>query len=183
MMATLIPPTPKERRAFRLNALALLVAVPLAVAVGSYEDVMEWRSAQELNAIVAAPNKSAIYAGAEWRMERVHRLNEPGSAALVVIVEFEATVKDPAAFAAACNVALTNASKRRWKPQLLTPSIGRRVRPEAAERPRCGSASLKPVKAGDTIKMAESFLTPPDIGDIDLIVSLSTARPTYLVLD
>jgi len=182
-MAALIPSTPRERRAFRLSALALLVALPLAVVASSYEDVMEWRSSQELNAIVAAPGKSAVYAGAEWRLERVHRLNEPGSAALVVIVEFEATVKDPAAFAATCNVALTDASKRRWKPQFLAPSIGRRVRPEAVDRPRCGSASLRAVKAGDTVRMAEAFVTPPDIGDIDLIVSLSTARPAYLVLD
>lgn len=182
-MATLVPSTPKERRAFRLSALALLAALPIAVVASAYEDVMEWRSSQELNAIVAAPNKSVVYAGAEWRLERVHRLNEPGSAALVIIVEFEATVKDPAVFAATCNVALTDASKRRWKPQFLAPSIGRRVRPEAVERPRCGSASLKPVTTGDTIKMAESFMTPPDVGDIDLIVSLSTARPAYLVLD
>ncbi len=182
-MVALVPSTPKEKRAYWQSALALLLVVPLVIATRSYQDVMEWRSQQELNATVAAPNTSAVYAGAEWRLERVHRLNEPGSDATVIVVEFEATVSDPTLFATTCNVGLTDASRRRWKPQFLAPPIARRIRPAAVERPRCGTAAIKPVKAGDTIRMAESFVTPADIADVDLVISLSTARPSYLVLE
>lgn len=183
-MSRLPQQTPRERRTWWLSLAALVVVLPLAVAFRSYGSAVAWRSAQELDPTVAAAGGTAFYAGAEWRLGGLYKLQETGSSSAIILAEFEATVSDPAAFAAgACSVVLTDAARRRWQPLFLMPQAIRKARPEVADKPTCSSASLAPAAPGQRIVMAEAFMTPEEIADFDLVISLAQQRPAYLILE
>lgn len=172
-----------EKRVFWGCLAALLVAIPAALALRGYDSALAWRTNQELYPLVAEPGKPIRYGGAEWRLEGLYQLIGQDNKSAFILAEFEARIDDPTAFAAgACQIALSDRGERRWSPQFTTPREVRKARPSIDERETCGGATIKPLKAGETVKMAETFRAPADITKFDLAISQVTLRPTYLVL-
>jgi hypothetical protein len=182
-MSALPPLSPRDKRIHWLSLAALIVLLPAAVAVRSYGGVSDWRAEQERDPLVAESGKTMIYGGAEWRLEGLYQLRRADKISAFILAEFEAKITDPAAFAGGmCRISLNDRGQKRWSPQFLTPQEVRKARPSIDERSTCGSATLKALKAGDTVKMAETFLTPADITKFDLVISEANFRPAYLVL-
>lgn len=172
-----------ERRFFWGSLAALVVAIPAAIAFRGYDSALAWRANQELYPLTADPGKPVRYGGAEWRLEGLYQLVGQDRKSAYVLAEFEAKIDDPAAFAAgACQIALTDRGETRWSPQFLPPYEVRNARPSLDERSTCGGATIKPLKAGVTVKMAEIFRAPADITKFDLVISQATLRPSYLIL-
>jgi hypothetical protein len=182
-MSALPPLTPRDRRLRWLSLAALIVLLPVAIGVRSYGGVTGWRAEQDLDPLTAEPGKTVSYGGAEWRLEGLYQLRQDDKKSAIILAEFEAKIADPAAFAAGmCRIKLSDRGDKRWLPQFLTPYAVRKARPSIDERVTCGSATIKPLKAGETVKMAETFLAPVDVTKFDLIVSAANVRPAYLVL-
>jgi hypothetical protein len=172
-----------ERRFFWGSLAALLVAIPGAIAVRGYDSALAWRADQELYPQIAEPGRPIRYGGAEWRLEGLYQLVGQDKASAYILAEFEAKIDDPAAFAAgACQIALTDRGEKRWLPQFLPPHEVRKARPSIAERPTCGGVTIKALKAGEIVKMAEIFRAPASITKFDLTISSADLRPRYLVL-
>ncbi|MGE0241678.1 MAG: hypothetical protein AB7F09_09850 [Parvibaculaceae bacterium] len=183
-MSVLPPLTPRDRRIRWLSLAALIVLLPVAIGVRSHGGVTNWRAEQDLDPLITAqPGRTMSYGGADWRLEGLYQLRQDDKRSAVVLAEFEARIKDPAVFAAGmCRIKLGDRGDKRWLPQFLMPYAVRKARPSVDERVTCGAATIKPLKAGETVKMAETFLTPAELTKVDLIVSAANVRPTYLVL-
>lgn len=184
-MTGLVEMTSRDRRARWMCVGALVVVLPLAIAVRSYGGALEWRKTLELEPVVAPSGGMATYAGAEWRLSGMYKLAIAGKSAATVLAELELTVTDPQAFAAAglCSVAVVDAEGRRWKPLFLVPSAIRRARPQVSDMKTCGAAFLDPHKPGDRIAVAETFTIPPELEKLDMVISVAGERPTYLRLE
>lgn len=184
-MTVLAPITARERRARWWCIGALFLALPAAILIRSYSDVLEWQKTLELDPVVAPSGRTAPYAGAEWRLSGLYKLAVPGKPAATALAEIEATITDPAVFVAGgpCEVALTDGDGRRWKPLFLTPRAIREARPEVSDMPSCGVAFSKTPKAGDRIMIAETFKIPSDLESLDVVISVAGQRPAYLRLE
>lgn len=182
-MSRLPERTQRERRNWWLSLAGLVVILPLALMMRSYDTAIAWYQEQELRPTVVASGGSASYGGAEWRLGGLYRLQSTGSASSTILAEFEATVSDPAVFTGApCSIVLADTAGRRWRPNFMMPRAIREARPELADKLTCNRARLDPTIAGQRILMAEVFTAPADVTDFDLVISFAGHRPAYLVL-
>lgn len=184
-MTALAPMTSRERRTRWWCIGTLVLVLPAAVLVHSYEGALEWRKTLELEPVIAPRGGKASYAGAEWRLSGVYKLAVPGKPAATVLAEIEATITDPAVFAAGgpCEVTLTDAEGRRWKPLFLAPRALREARPQVSDMPSCNVAFSNAPKAGDRIAMAETFTIPAELDSLDIVIAVMGERPAYLRLE
>ncbi|HWK69009.1 MAG TPA: hypothetical protein VNS34_29135 [Rhizobiaceae bacterium] len=159
--------------------------LPTAVLVRSYQGALEWRRTLELEPVIAPDGGRATYAGAEWRLSGLYKLAAPGEPAATVLAEIEATVVDPAVFAAGgpCEVALTDSEGHRWKSLFLTPRAIREARPQVSDMPSCGAALSGAPKQGDRIVIAETFTIPAEPRSLDVVITVAGQRPAYLRLE
>ncbi|MFZ5673028.1 MAG: hypothetical protein ACOZAM_08695 [Pseudomonadota bacterium] len=176
-------PAGRERRIFWASLAVLLVAVPAALALRGYDSALAWRANQEFYPLVSEPGKPLRYGAAEWRLEGLYQLIGQDKTSAYILAEFEAKIDDPAVFAAGlCEIALTDRGERRWLPQFTTPREVRKARPSIDQRETCGGATIKSLKAGETVKMKEIFRAPAGITKFDLAISQAALRPSYLIL-
>lgn len=183
-MSCLPERTQRERRNWWLSLAGLVVILPLALVMRSYDTAIAWYQEQELRPTVVAPGGSVSYGGAEWRLGGLYRLQSSGSSSSTILAEFEATVSDPTAFTGGpCSIVLADMAGRRWRPNFMMPQAIRKARPEVADKPTCNTARLGPAVAGQRILMAEAFTAPSDVTDFDLVISFAGHRPAYLVLE
>ena len=78
--------------------------------------------------------------GAEWKLTGLRRVAERSDGRAVMLLDMEALVRDPEAFAVLpCRLVLAAADGRRWSPQFLTPSEVNRL-PERRGRGRAAAA-------------------------------------------
>lgn len=184
-MTVLAQTTSGERRTRWLCMGALVLVLPAAVLVRSYEGALEWRKTLELEPVIAPTGGKAVYAGAEWRLSGLYKLAQPGEPAATVLAEIEATVTDPAVFATggSCEVALTDSEGRRWKPLFLVSRAIRQARPEVSDMPTCAAVFLNAPKQGDSIMMAETFMIPSELKNLDVVITVAGERPAYLRLE
>ena len=159
-----------ERRRYWLSLAALVVVLPAALVVNSWDSLSEWRRGR-LNAPIAVDRGSTqAYAGAQWQLTGLTRLPGATPDTTLVVAEFDAVVDDPTLLQAGpCAVALTDDKGRRWLPG----------RPAAADKPRC--YGLARAEKGKTIAMAETFTVPESAASLALSVSIGGAKPTYLL--
>lgn len=172
-----------ERRRYWLSLAALIIAMPAAVLVGSWENLEQWRANHRRIPIPVEPQVTQHYAGAEWRLSSLTRLPGGSPDRTVMLAEFEAMVDDAAILAASpCEVALTDTEGRRWKPGFLTEPIVRELHPDAAGKPRCGSFAFEGAGHGSTIGMAETFIVPVAAKEFALSITVTDGLPQYLLL-
>lgn len=170
-----------ERRRYWLSLAALAVMLPAAILVHSGSRFQEWLSRDMRDPIAVEKGASQPYGGADWRLIDLTRLpgNLPGTT--VVVAEFEAIVGDPARLreGASCTVVLTDSQGRRWRPLFLTEPVVRKMKPDAAQKPRCGA--FESIDNGGTVMMAESFVVPQGVQGLALAVALAKSLPEYLL--
>ncbi len=169
-----------ERRRYWLSLAALVVVLPAALVVNSWDSLSEWRRGR-LNAPIAVDRGSTqAYAGAQWQLTGLTRLPGATPDTTLVVAEFDAVVDDPTLLQAGpCAVALTDDKGRRWLPAFLPGRVARQGRPAAADKPRC--YGLARAEKGKTIAMAETFTVPESAASLALSVSIGGAKPTYLL--
>ena len=172
-----------ERRSYWLSLAALVVVLPVAILVHSWGSLSQWWASNNRDPIIAERGAAQRYAGAEWRLTGLSVL--PGGAAdrAVVLAEFEAKIEDPASLLESpCIVALTDAGGRRWQPRFTSERIVRELRPESAEKPRCGGLAFEGAQAGAVARMAETFVVPAKVEGLALSVIMPNALPGNLIL-
>lgn len=172
--------TVARRRGISLAALA--VALPAALLVRTRETLPDWWRRVHVTPIEVARGTTQPYAGARWALTDTTRLPGDRPGTVVMVVEFEATVDDPAMVrqAAPCRIALTDPLGRRWAPVLFAGSAARKAKPEVLARPPCGT--FEKAARGQTVQMAASFFVPADAKDLSLAVTMMRALPDRLLL-
>lgn len=169
-----------EKRRYWLSLAALVVVLPAAVLVNSWDSLSEWRRSHMRTPIVVERGAAERYAGAQWQLTGLTRLPAGPSGATVIVAEFEATVDDPALLQnSPCAVVLTDDKGRRWQPAFVPGRMVRQGRPAAADKPRC--SGLAKGEKGKTIAMAETFTVPEEAAGLALSLTIGAARPAHLV--
>jgi len=170
-----------ERRRYWLSLGALVVVLPAAIVVNSWDSLAEWRRSQLQKPIVVERGSAQAYAGAEWQLTGLTRLPGATPDTTLIVAEFDAVVDDPTLLQAGpCAIALTDDKGRRWLPVFLPGRAVRQGRPAAADKPRC--YGLARAEKGKTIAMAETFTVPESAAGLTLSVSIGGAKPASLVL-
>ena len=174
---------PGERRRYWLSLAALVVVLPIALLVHSWGSLSQWWTNRNRDPMVVERGTAQRYAGAEWRLTGLSVLPAGSADRSVVLAEFEAKVEDPAILLESpCIVALTDSGGRRWQPRFTVERTVRELRPEAAEKPRCGGPAFEGAQVGAIAKMAESFVVPADADGLALSLVMPNALPGSLVL-
>ena len=167
----------------RLSLWALPAALALGLVLQSYENAWEWWRSRELFAQEVPAGVAVSLGGAEWKLTGLRRVGERSGGRAVMLLDMEAVVRDPAAFAVLpCRLVLEASDGRRWSPQFLTPSEVNRL-PERRRLtiPTCTQALASKPQAGATLRISEGFVLPAGMdGQVRPVLSLPAGRPHYL---
>lgn len=167
---------PVNRRAFWLSFGALVVALPVAVAVHSWDSVSEWRVRNVREQAHVERGQSADYSAAIWALARAEVFPGADARQAVVLIELDAIPKDVAAMSQdACTLSLVDKSGRRWLPTMLIEPVARKAHPEVAEKSVCGAPAFDNMVAGSKAQMAATFIVPTTAVGLNLSLS-STLR-------
>ena len=175
--------SPDTVRIRRLSLWALPVALALGLFLQSYENLVEWWRSRELFAQQVSAGTAASLGGAEWKLTGLRRIGERSDGRAVMLLDMEAVVRDPEAFAVLpCRLVLEASDGRRWSPQFLTPSeINRLPERRRLTIPTCTQALASKPAAGATLRISEGFVLPAGLnGQVKPVLSLPAGRPDYL---
>jgi hypothetical protein len=169
-----------ERHRYWLCLAALVVVLPAAIVVNSWDSLSEWRRSRLSTPIAVERGEAQAYAGAEWQLTGLTRLPGATPDTTLIVAEFDAIVDDPTLLQAGpCTIAITDDKGRRWLPVFLPGRAVRQGRPAAADKPRC--YGLARAEKGKTVAMAETFTVPEAAAGLTLSVSIGGAKPAYLL--
>lgn len=167
----------------RLSLWALPVALALGLFLQSHENAWEWRRSRELFAKQVPAGAAASLGGAEWKLTGLRRIGERSDGRAVMLLDMEAVVRDPEAFAVLpCRLVLEAPDGRRWAPQFLTPSEVNRLPERRGQTiPTCTQALASKPVVGATLRISEGFVLPAGMdGQVRPVLSLPAGRPHYL---
>ena len=174
------PRTRDELRWRRRSLAALLLLVPLALAVASYESLRSLLRSEDLFARDVAWGSAAAFGGSKWRLVELKGGKDfaglpPG--AVAVEADFEVMVGDADLENrwSRCKVMLVDTEGHTWLPASIA---GLRL-PEGMMG--CNSAMFSGAKSGDVLKLGETFIVPGyATSGIRAAVGLGSERPYYL---
>ncbi|MGX1786482.1 hypothetical protein ACWIGM_07075 [Bosea sp. NPDC055332] len=167
----------------RLSLWALPAALALGLFLQSCENAWEWWRSRELFVRQVPAGAAANLGGAEWKLTGLRRVGERSDGRAVMLLDMEAVVRDPGAFAVLpCRLVLEASDGRRWSPQFLTPSEVNRLPERRGQTvPTCTQALASKPAAGATLRISEGFVLPAGMnGQVRPVLSLPTGRPDYL---
>lgn len=173
--------TPSERRWRLRSLLALIVLIPAALAVMSYDSVKELLGNRDFFAKDIAWGSKARFGGSDWQLTDLRaalgRADIPPEV-VPVLVDLTVTVgeADLKTLWLSCRVMLIDGAGRRWLP---TAAVSFRQTDDAMT---CNSAIFSDAKSGDALKIRETFLVPKDAtATIRPAVGVASERPTFLL--
>lgn len=173
--------TPAERRWWLRSLLALIVLVPAALAVMSYDSLKELLHNKDLFARDVAWGSKARFGGSDWQLTDLRaalgRADIPPEV-IPVLVDFTVTVgeTDLQNLWLSCKIMLIDSTDRRWLP---TAAVSFRQTDDAKT---CNSAIFSNAKSGDVLKIRETFLVPKDAtATIRPAVGVASERPNFLL--
>jgi hypothetical protein len=175
--------SPGAARMRRFSLWALPAALAFGLFLQSYENAWEWWRSRELFARQVPLGTAASLGGAEWKLTGLRRIGERSDGRAVLLLDMEAVVRDPEAFAVLpCRLMLEVPDGRRWAPQFLTPSEVNRLPERRGQTiPTCTQALASKPKAGATLRISEGFALPAGTdGQVRPVLSLPAGRPHYL---
>lgn len=175
--------SPDALRMRRISLWVLPAALALGLFLQSYENAWEWWRSRELFARQVPTGATASLGGAEWRLTGLRRVGERADGRAVMLLDMEAVVRDPEAFAVLpCRLVLEASDGRRWSPQFLTPSeVNRLPERRGLTIPTCTQALASKPAAGTTLRISEGFVLPAGMnGQVKPVLSLPAGRPHYL---
>lgn len=175
--------SPGAVRMRRISLWLLPAALALGLFLQAHENAWEWWRSREFFARQVPAGTAASLGGAEWRLTGLRRVAERSDGRAVMLLDMEAVVRDPEAFAVLpCRLVLEAPDGRRWSPQFLTPSEVNRL-PERRQLtiPTCTQALASKPAAGTTLRISEGFVLPAGLnGQVRPLLSLPAGRPYYL---
>ena len=170
-----------ERRWWLRSLLALIVLVPAALAVMSYDSLKELLHNKDLFAKDVAWGSKARFGGSDWQLTDLRaalgRADIPPEV-VPVLVDFTVTVgeTDLQNLWLSCKIMLIDSADRRWLP---TAAVSFRQTDDAKT---CNSAIFSNAKSGDVLKIRETFLVPKDAtATIRPAVGVASERPNFLL--
>jgi hypothetical protein len=176
-------PARHERRWRRRSLVALVLLIPAALAEMSYSSVVSLLSNEDLVSRDVAWGSEASFGGSDWRLADLkggRGLAGLPANAVAVEADFAVTVgnADLKGLWSGCKLMLVDAAGRIWLPASVS---GVRL-PEGATS--CNSAIFSGAKAGDVLKISETFTVPEDATKtIRPAVGLGSERPYFLRFD
>lgn len=172
---------PAEKRWWLRSLLALIVLVPAALAVMSYDSLEELLHNKDLFAKDVAWGSKARFGGSDWQLTDLRaalgRADIPPEV-VPVLVDFTVTVgeTDLQNLWLSCKIMLIDSADRRWLP---TAAVSFRQTDDAKT---CNSAIFSNAKSGDVLKIRETFLVPKDAtATIRPAVGVASERPNFLL--
>ena len=170
-----------EKKWRRRSLWALLVLIPLTLAVEAYDSVKALLADNDLFERRVAWGQSAHFGGSDWKLTDLRGAfgmkNLPPDS-VPVLADFSVTVGDPdlQKLWLGCKVMLIDAEGRRWSP---TSIVSLRT-PDNVQT--CISAIFSGAKTGDTLNLRETFLVPKAATkSIRPAVGLGSERPHFLL--
>jgi len=170
-----------ERRWRRRSLWALLVLIPLALAVEAYDSVKQLLADKDLFERRVAWGQSTHFGGSDWKLTDLRgafgmKNLPPGT--VPVLADFAVTVGDPDLqnLWLGCKIMLIDTEGRRWSP---TSAVTLNA-PDNVQT--CTSAMFSGAKTGDTLNLRETFLVPKAATkSIRPAVGLGSERPHFLL--
>jgi hypothetical protein len=168
-----------ERRWRRLSLVALVLLLPAAYAVMSWQSITSLLANKDLIARDVAWGEEAQFGGSGWRLVDLRAaLGMEGlpENAVPVLADFSVKVGNPDLqnLWLGCRIALTDAEGRSWLPT----SVGLRLPDDVMG---CNAAIFSGAKTGEVLKISETFLVPKDATTtIRPTLGLGSERPYFL---
>jgi hypothetical protein len=170
-----------ERKWRRRSLWSLVLLIPLALAVESYDSVRTLLRNNDLFPRRVAWGQSAHFAGSDWKLTDLRGAfgmsNLPPDS-VPVLADFQVKIGNPdlQKLWLGCKVMLIDKDGRRWSPtsivSLKTPdNIG-----------NCVSAIFSGARTGDTLNLRETFLVPKEATkSIWPAIGVASERPHFLL--
>lgn len=172
---------PAEKIWWWRSLLALVVLVPMALAVMSYDSVRSLLGNQDMFARDVAWGSKARFGGSDWQLADLRaalgRSDLPPDA-VPVLVDLNVVIGavDLQTLWLNCKVMLIDADGRRWLP---TAAVSFN---QADNAKSCNSTIFSGAKSGDAVNIRETFLVPKDAtATIRPAVGLASERPSFLL--
>jgi hypothetical protein len=170
-----------EKKWRRLSLWAIVLLLPAVIAEVSYQPAKALLDGNDVVARDVAAGAETRFGGSDWRLDAMLTTDAgadklPANAA-PVFVDFVVRVGDPdlEKLWLGCRIRLVDAGGRSWSPTYVN------VLPSSDDLKACISAAYSGAKAGDTLKIRETFLVPKDaLGSVRPTVGVSSERPYYL---
>ena len=170
-----------EKKWRRRSLLALLVLIPLTLAIEAYDSVKALLADNDLYPRRVAWGQSAHFGGSDWKLTDLRGAfgmkNLPPDT-VPMLADFAVTVGDPDLqnLWLGCKVMLIDAEGRRWSP---TSAVTLNA-PDNVQT--CTSAMFSGAKAGDTLNLRETFLVPKAATkSIRPALGVASERPHFLL--
>lgn len=163
------------------SLLALVVLVPMALAVMSYDSVRSLLGNQDMFARDVAWGSKARFGGSDWQLADLRAAlgrSDLSPDAVPVLVDLNVVIGavDLQTLWLNCKVMLIDADGRRWLP---TAAVSFN---QADDAKTCNSTVFSGAKPGDAVKIRETFLVPKDAtATIRPAVGLASERPNFLL--
>lgn len=170
-----------EKRWRRRSLYALILLIPLVIAVNAYDTIHDWWIGRDRLAKEIAVDASADFGGSQWRLSKFRMLPVPAGdeipdGAMLVLAQFEVQVQqaDLPKDWRDCAISLESPDGRRWS------STDAVQLPRSEARP-CTRTMYADVKPGSTVQVREVFLAPREGAEsLRVTVSLQPQQPHYL---
>jgi hypothetical protein len=170
-----------ERKWRRRSLWSLVLLIPLAVAVETYDSVKALLADNDLFARRVAWGQSAHFGGSDWKLTDLRgafgMANLPPDS-VPVLADFQVTVGNPDLqnLWLGCKIVLVDKDGRRWSPTSLV-SL---KTPDTVQT--CISAMFSGARSGATLNLRETFLVPKEATkSIRPAVGVASERPHFLL--
>ena len=170
-----------ESRWRRRSLYALILLIPLVIAVSAYDTIYDWWVGRDRLAKEVAVNASAEFGGSQWKLSKFRMLPVPAGGevpdgAMLVLAQFDVQVQqaDLPKDWRDCAISLESPDGRRW-------SATDAVQLPRSDARSCTRTMFSDVKPGSTVQVREVFLAPRDVAaSLRVTVTLQPQQPHYL---
>ena len=171
-----------ERKSFRICLILLIIALPLAVLVGSDFGLLRWIEQKLQEPIIVHRGAVQSYAGGNWKMIALDKFQGTLPETNIVLAEIEVNIQDAEQLKqmVPCFMIVTDAEGRRWSPLYVSNQAIQKLKPEAANKRKC--YDLANENSDGPIHLVESFLVPADVEELSLLLTMLGKQPEHLVL-
>lgn len=171
-----------EKRWRRRSLYALIVLIPLVIAVNAYGSIYDWWVGRDRFAREIVVDDSADFGGSIWQLSKFRMLPIPAGGevpegAMLVLAQFQVQVQhaDLSKDWRDCAISLESPDGRRWA---ATEAVHL---PRSEARTCLQTIYMSGAKPGSTVHVREIFLAPRnEAQSLRVTVSMKPQQPHYL---
>lgn len=179
----------REKKAWWLSLISLPLLAAVAVVINAWRNLDDYRHRVESE--IALGPELLDYAGATWKLEKPRLIGDgrdtqvrfPGQMRLVIVRMVATATNDIGNGWGQCEVSLTDAAGRRWRPLdvSLSNDISRDLEPGRDPVNGCGITSLKPPEKNHAALIEEKFVVPAEaVSTLSVRLSVAAMRPAAI---